>query len=950
VSVISDGFGEVGRLQAPVFQFRRRGEAGQPWRVRAVELEEQLAGRFSAVIDLDSEDPTADPAALLSASGALELRRPGPGGSQRRFCGVVRAVTEPHGLAWGERRRCQITLEPAFFCLEEEVLARPFVGLTVPQILREVLAEALGRFEGRELELRLQRPSDDAGSARAYAPRELCVQYGESTHDFCRRLMAEEGLSYFFDHRGEVEKLVIVDEAQFEPAGPALPLLAASGMTERQESLSDLTRNTRRGGGGVLLKPFDHLDPQARWDDSASGAPARPGHGGVYDPRPGVVLHGYAQGAYQRSDLVPRTEIRRQQLAVDDECLRGSGTVVGLTAGHFVFLGDDPLLSPWARGEHLVTEVVHTAVVPEAFAAGEQAPQEHRITFTLLPRRIAFRPAPRPKPTALEDWGLVLSAFERDPIDTDRHGRVRVQFLYDRREEAAVERRSPWIPVSQPWAGSGYGVQVIPRAGMLARLEYIFGDPDRPVVAECFPTGTNRLPAPLPEQKSRLTLRSKSLRDGGRDSLHFNEIALDDAAQKEEVFLRAGHDLRRKVLHDDRTETLHDEVHLVGGDQALKVIGKRSKTVDASEAVTVMRNRTTVVEADDARAVKKAEAGGKDQDTVDGPAVSQVKWTRTSTVVGLERGTFQGGREEAVKGLDTTHVSGLHREQADVQWKAAQGEAAVVLEEGNALVGVGGSLTTSTDRAVLTLTPEEQGSFTVKALKIVCGSAQLVMEAGALKLKAPTILVRGAPGGAVQLNAGGVTTTGKDISSSAVVLNEVKGGLVVFSDTPGVVAPLGPSKVDVQVAGQVAEQLRLAPAEEETLHLEATLLGIDLKPAINAAYKLLLPTGELFQGKTDGSGKLTQTLPGAARTADVTFEPADGSGPISRTLALVGDDAPEAPISHLRQLGYGGDTSPPDEVIREFQGTSRLAETGTMDAPTKEALAALRAGRGPRNS
>ena len=224
-----------GRLAAPVFDFRCQGSVGLPWRVRRVDLHEELSGRFSATIDLDHEDAHADPAALLSASAALEMTR--PGGSGRRFCGIVRTVDEPHGLAWGDLRRCQVRLEPAFLCLDEEVEIRPFVGLSVPQILREVLGEALGRFRGRSLELRLQRPVDDPGSARAYAVRELCVQYGESTYDFCRRLMSEEGMTHFFDHAGEVEKLVVVDEAQFEATGPPVTILPATGLTADEESI-----------------------------------------------------------------------------------------------------------------------------------------------------------------------------------------------------------------------------------------------------------------------------------------------------------------------------------------------------------------------------------------------------------------------------------------------------------------------------------------------------------------------------------------------------------------------------------------------------------------------------------------------------------------------------------------------------------------------------------------
>jgi hypothetical protein len=130
------------------------------------------------------------------------------------------------------------------------------------------------------------------------------------------------------------------------------------------------------------------------------------------------------------------------------------------------------------------------------------------------------------------------------------------------------------------------------------------------------------------------------------------------------------------------------------------------------------------------------------------------------------------------------------------------------------------------------------------------------------------------------------------------------------------------------------------------LSLEVTLLGNDLKPAPDTAYTLMLPTGEVFQGKTDAAGLLKQKLPGAARTAAVTFEPVKGEGVVARSIALVDDDSDAAPIAQLRQLGFGGDTSPAEEVVREFQAVHRLDETGQLDGPTKDALAAMKSGRG----
>jgi type VI secretion system secreted protein VgrG len=895
-------------LHAPSFDFRCPGSGLERWRVRRFELHEELSGRSSAAIELDHESAQADPTSLLSGSAVLELGR--GAGPTRRFCGIVRAVDEPHGLAWGERRRCQIKVEPAFFCLDEEVLTRPFVGMTVPQILREVLAEALGRFDGRQVELRLQRSADDAGDD-GFALRELIVQYGESTHDFCRRLMAEEGMTYFFDHSGDVEKLVIVDERQFEPAGSPVRVFPAQGLMAPEESIARLSRARKRS---AELPPPERRSP----------------------------------GEFHRVAL-PAVERRWQQVTAGDETARGESDVMGLAPGHLLVVGGDleVPLAPWACGEFLVTEVLATGAAPEAFAAGQTAEDaDYQNSFTLVPARLGFRPAALPRPTALEDWALVLSAFERDPIDTDGHGRVRVQFLYDRREEAGVERRSSWIPVAQGWAGSGFGLQIIPRAGMLARIEYVLGDPDRPIVAECFPTGANRLPAALPEEKTRLTLRSRSLRDGGRDTTHFNEIALDDAADDEELFLHAGRNLRRKVLRDDRTEVEHDEAHLVGHDQSLKVIAQRTKLVEAGESETVLENRHTTIEGDDEQLIAVGQSGGHDTDTVDGESTLAVKLTRTTTVAGLARGTFGDSRTQELKGDHRTHVSRVRAVVADEEWRAAQMKTAVRLAGGHAQILADGELEATTPNGQLLLDPTGSGSASFKELRIVCGASQLTMSGRSIAFKSPLVLARG-PQGSIKLDAQGSTTTAKEITASAVMLNELKGSLVVISDTPGAGDPLVPQKHAVEAMAMKATQLRLDAPDEPKLNLEVSLLGSDGKPAANVAYKLMLPTGELFQGKTNGAGVLAQKLPGAARTAELAYEPAPGAGPITRTLALVDDGAENAPVEQLRQLGFGGATSPDEEVVREFQGASRLPETGSLDAETRRALASLSAGRAP---
>src|SRR6185436_3108738 len=106
------------------------------------------------------------------------------------------------------RRRCRIVLEPAFSCFKEQLRTAKFQEMTVPQILKQVLAD-LGPMYDRELTLHLARENAAEGSGLEYAVRDLCVQYGESSHAFAQRIMAEEGISYFFAFEGETERLVL---------------------------------------------------------------------------------------------------------------------------------------------------------------------------------------------------------------------------------------------------------------------------------------------------------------------------------------------------------------------------------------------------------------------------------------------------------------------------------------------------------------------------------------------------------------------------------------------------------------------------------------------------------------------------------------------------------------------------------------------------------------------
>jgi type VI secretion system secreted protein VgrG len=603
------------------------------------------------------------------------------------------------------------------------------------------------------------------------------VQYGETTFDFLRRIMAEEGLSYFFEHGGAREMLVIVDDkSRFDQAHDPYPLQPSHGGQTWREAVHTIGLAHGRCAKRVEVRAFNPTQhrtiTQAQTRDDDAGGAER-GDAEIYRFGSPVTLFGYKDDAYRYDDAAGQAKLALERDCVASVTGRGTSDVIGLRPGLVFHLESEDAALQSAEGQYLVVGARHRGGNPERLADGTEQAPPYANELALVPADIQFRPPLLRKPVAIEDWGIVVSGIEGDPIHTDAHGRVRVRFGYDREESVPAEQRSPFIPVSQAWAGPGYGVQIIPRAGMLVRLRYLFGDPDRPFVAGCLPTGTNVLPSRPPEEKTRLTIRTRSLRDGGNDLEHFNEITLDDAAEHEQVFIRAGRDYRRKVLNDERVEIDRDEQRVVGHNQVIEVKGTREKTVHEDEAILVKKKRSTNIQGDDGRHVH-----GKDRLTVENDQTITVGGKRSTTVKDLDSGTFLAGRSESVKGDDQLHVSQKLTITADEEWRAVQGPTELVLRDGDVRLKAGGSITLEIKGARLKMDPQGKAVLECnEKISLLCGEASIVMSPDKIEVAAPEVELSGT-NGSVKLDRGGVTTNGLNVSSTAMASNEITGAFV----------------------------------------------------------------------------------------------------------------------------------------------------------------------------
>jgi type VI secretion system secreted protein VgrG len=254
--------------------------------------------------------------------------------------------------------------------------------------------------------------------------------------------------------------------------------------------------------------------------------------------------------------------------------------------------------------EYLLVHVSHTGSQPQVLEEGaDSAECSYTNEFFCIPSSVEFRPRLRAQKPVVEgvQTAMVVGP-EGEEIYTDEHGRVKVQFHWDR-EGQRNERSSCWIRVSQVWAGAGWGAMFIPRIDQEVIVDFEEGDPDRPIITGRVYHGTNTPPYALPEEKTKSTIKSDSSLGGGGS----NEFRFEDKSGEEEIYLHGQkdwtiaieHDKEQNIGNDETSEVGNNRTRTVGEDEEVTVGNNRTVTIGNDETVTLGNNRTLEVGADE---------------------------------------------------------------------------------------------------------------------------------------------------------------------------------------------------------------------------------------------------------------------------------------------------------------------------------------------------------------
>jgi type VI secretion system secreted protein VgrG len=637
----------------------------------------------------------------------------------------------------------RLGLVPELWLLTRTARSRVFQQMTVPDILKKVLAKLDVAYELNG----------------TYEPRDYCVQYRETDFNFASRLMEEEGIYYFFKHEDGNHKTVVADgpSSHCDVTGKtSLVYDELGGGVREDERVYAWEKHQEMRSGKVTLwdhtfeVPHKHLEAEEPILSSVQVGTVT--HklkvGGneeleLYD-WPGEFAQrfdGVDPAGGERPDDVQKvfkdnartTKLRMDEETVPSIAIRGQSNAKHLRSGHKFELERHFN----ANGSYVIAESGIDAQQTGDYRSGV-AELRFTASFTCIPDGLTFRP-PRtaPKPVIPGTQTAVVVGPKGEEILTDKYGRVKVQFHWDR-DGKNDTKSSCWIRVAQLAAGRRWGTSFWPRIGQEVVVAFEEGDPDRPIIVGVV-YNSDQMPPYLgdgPDGKHKNDNRVSGYKSNDTmGGVGCNEWRFDDTKGKEQVFIHAERNQDVRV-HNDAMESVGHDKHLtVGGEKDGKKFGDYVKRVfkDKHEAV-------------------------------DGAL--QARWGDAAILVG--GGDGGGGLDLYVEGGWKTTVDGHLEEHV----KSGRYE----LVDGDSMSKVSGKL----------------GIMSAGLLSIRGEDAIGLSSTTQVFIKAPSVCIASSPASFVLVDSGGVTIVGPvvNINSGGSCLT----GLYANPPAPADAAKAGPKE------------------------------------------------------------------------------------------------------------------------------------------------------------
>jgi type VI secretion system secreted protein VgrG len=522
---------------------------------------EGISQLFRFELDLLSENSSIPFPDIVGKNVTISLKR--EDGSYRYFNGIIsrfaQDVTEEQFTSY------RAEMVPWLWFLTRNADCRVFQDKSMPDIVTKLFRDL--NFNDYTTVLR-----------SSYKEREYCVQYRESDFHFVSRLMEECGIFYFFKHEHGKHTLVLADAPTAHspcPGQSSFRYVTVSGGPQ-EDVIAGWQIEQELRTGKYSLEDYNFQTPSTNLMASSPtvyvvGENTR---FEVYD-YPGEYLT-IAEG-----DSLAK--VRMQEEEAGHLVAHGTSQGRELVSGYKFTLEGHPRQD--MNTDYVLTEMQHAAVTDTYGTSRSPEGESYSNTFTCIPLSVPFRPSRvTPRPGVKGPQTAVVVGPSSEEIYTDKYGRVRVQFFWDRLYKKN-EKSTCWVRVSQLWAGKNWGAMFLPRIGQEVIVDFLEGDPDQPIITGRVYNDEQKPPGTLPDNQNISGFRSRSTKGGGAHDA--NVLTFDDTKGSEVFYMRAQKDMAVRVENNDDLKVLND--------QTITIHNNRTEVVEqGNEKITIKQGNRDV--------------------------------------------------------------------------------------------------------------------------------------------------------------------------------------------------------------------------------------------------------------------------------------------------------------------------------------------------------------------
>lgn len=549
---------------------------------RAFDGSDGISRLFEYRIELASENGSIKPEDIVGKRVTLSVLQ-SDDSTERYFDGFVAHFAKlPRRPPRHVFFEYEIRIVPWTWFLTRTTDCRIFQQQTVQQVMEQIFSDL--SFTDFQFKL--------SGTHNAW---DYCVQYRETAFNFISRLMEKEGMFYFFQHQMGKHTMVIGDSASVPQNcdyQSTVPMELTRGGAHEQDSIHIWERHYQYRSGKWTQADYNFETPTNSLLTNNSTVLN-------IDKSTNYEFFDYPGEYATKGDGDPLTKLRMEEEEAGFDTAQGESGCRSFASGYKFTLTDHEQSDQ--NQTYVLLSVSHRGVQAGLYGGESGVEETYRNSFECFPATVQYRP-PRITPRAIvhgTQTAMVVGPKGYE-IYTDEYGRVKVQFFWDRKGNKD-DKSSCWIRVSQPWAGKNWGAIWIPRIGQEVVVDFLEGDPDRPLIVGRVYNEQQTVPYALPDNSTQSGFKSRSSPNGGSND--FNELRYEDKMGQEEVYLQAQKDLNILVKNNQSRTVQQNETVSIGGNRTETVTknetgsvkGNRSWTVTQNDTVTVNQNQSITV-------------------------------------------------------------------------------------------------------------------------------------------------------------------------------------------------------------------------------------------------------------------------------------------------------------------------------------------------------------------